>query len=312
MVNIGAFYKNQPPCQPGGNQGRESLENPKTRVSRRLPGTTISFCLQGSYRGRVSVILKKRASFLFTLMALPLLMGQAPFTPPSNAWKKVDEGFEVRSLSLQGHPYQVPFKVRALRLEIARFPVRVIDSRDFGAIRLDVKAMVQKSQALGALNGGFFLPDYRPLGLLIVDGRETNPLRNADWGIFMIQDNVPKILHTKDFLPDKGISQALQVGPRLVVGGRELTMKKQIARRSAVGITYKHQVVLVNTEDTDAYAQDLARIFWLSEDEGGLGCKDAMSLDGGPSAQMFVEYKSVKIDLPGGWGVPNGLGVFKK
>ena len=88
-------------------------------------------------------------------------------------------------------------------------------------------------------------------------------------------------------------------------------MKRQIARRSAVGITYKNQVILVNTEDTDAYAQDLARIFWLSEDEGGLGCRDAMTLDGGPSAQMFVEYKSLKIDIPGGWGVPNGLGVFK-
>jgi hypothetical protein len=258
------------------------------------------------------IFLKKKASLFLFLISLPLLMGQAPYTPPSNSWKKVDEGFEVRSLNLQGQPFQVPFKIRAVRLEITRFPVRVIDSRDFGVNRLEIRLMAQKAQALGAVNGGFFLPDYRPLGLLIVDGRETNPLRKADWGVFIVQDNVPKILHTKDFLPDRGISQALQVGPRLVVGGRELTMKKQIARRSAVGITHKNQVVLVNTEDTDAYAQDLARIFWLSEDEGGLGCKDALTLDGGPSAQMFVEYKSVKIDIPGGWGVPNGLGVFKK
>jgi len=258
------------------------------------------------------IIPKKKGSFLLTLMALPLLMGQAPFPPPLNAWKKVDEGFEVRSLTLQGQPFHVPFKVRALRLEISRFPVRVIDSRDFGANRLEVRTMAQKSQALAAINGGFFLPDYKPLGLLIVDGRETNPLRKADWGIFLIRDNVPRILHTKDFLPDKSISQALQVGPRLVVAGRELTMKKQIARRSAIGITYKNQVILANTEKTDAYAQDLARIFWLSEEEGGLGCKDAVTLDGGPSAQMFVEYKSLKIDIPGGWGVPNGLGVFKR
>lgn len=260
----------------------------------------------------LGVRLKKWASFLFTVLVFPFLLGQAPFTPPLNSWKKVDEGFEVRSIHLQGQPFQVPFKVRALRLEITQFPVRVIDCRDFGSNRLEIKAMVQKSQALGAVNGGFFLPNYRPLGLLIVDGRETSPLRKADWGIFMIQDQVPKILHTKDFFPDKNISQAVQVGPRLVVSGRELTMKRQIARRSAIGITYKNQVVLVNTEETEAYAQDLARIFWLSEDEGGLGCRDAMSLDGGPSAQMFVEYKSIKIDIPGGWGVPNGLGIFKK
>ncbi len=255
---------------------------------------------------------KKCFFFLLAVFASPLLMGQAPFSSPSISWKKLDEGFEVRAMHFQGVPYQIPFDVRALRVELDRFPVRVIDSRALGASRMDIKTMAQKAQALAAINGGFFLPDYKPLGLLIVDGREASPLRKADWGIFLIQENLPKILHTKDFLPDRNISQALQVGPRLVVGGRELTLKKQLARRSAVGVTYKNQVILLNTGDTEAYAQDLARIFWLSEDEGGLGCRDALTLDGGPSAQMYLEYKSLKIEIPGGWGVPNGLGVFKR
>jgi len=240
-------------------------------------------------------------------------MGQAPFCSPSNnSWKKLDEGFEVRSMHFQGAPYQMPFGIRALRVDLDRFPVRVIDSRNWGTPRMDIKTLAQKAHALAAINGGFFLPDYKPLGLLIVDGREASPLRKADWGIFLIQENVPKILHTKDFTPDRNISQALQVGPRLVVGGRELTLKKQLARRSAVGVTYKNQVILLNTGDTEAYTQDLARVFWLSEEEGGLACQDALTLDGGPSAQMYVEYKSVKIEIPGGWGVPNGLGVFKR
>ncbi|MDO8957066.1 MAG: phosphodiester glycosidase family protein, partial [Deltaproteobacteria bacterium] len=165
--------------------------------------------------------------------------------------------------------------------------------------------------ALAAINGGFFLPDYRPLGLLIIDGRETNPLRQTDWGIFLIQANRPRIIHTKEFQNEGTISQALQVGPRLVVNGRELRLKKQLAKRSAVGITFKNQIILLNSEDTDVYAQDLARIFHLPESEGGLECRDALTLDGGPSAQMYAEYKSLKIDLPGGWPVPNGIGVFK-
>lgn len=258
------------------------------------------------------IFFKKCFVFLLTVFACPLLMGQAPLSSPPNSWKKLDEGFEVRSMHFQGLPFQMPFDVRALRVEIDRFPVRVIDSRNLGAIRMDIKTMAQKAQALAAINGGFFLPDYKPLGLLIVDGREASPLRKADWGIFLIQENLPKILHTKEFLPDRNISQALQVGPRLVVGGRELTLKKQVARRSAVGVTYKNQVILLSTAATEAYAQDLARIFWLSEEEGGLGCRDAMTLDGGPSAQMYVEYKSLKIEISGGWGVPNGLGVFKR
>jgi exopolysaccharide biosynthesis protein len=255
---------------------------------------------------------KKWFFCLLAIFASPLLVGQSPFTPPSKSWKIMDEGFEVRSMQFQGLPFQSPFKIRALRVELDRFAVRVIDTRDFGVSRMDVKTMAQKAQAVAAINGGFFFPDYKPLGLLIVDGRETNPLRKADWGVFLVQNNVPKIVHTKEFLPDKNISQAIQVGPRLVVGGRELTLKKQIARRSAVGITYKNQVILANTEETEAYAQDLARIFWLPEDDGGLGCRDALTLDGGPSAQMYVEYKSLKIDIPGKWSVPSGLGVFKR
>ena len=164
MENIGASCKSRSLRHSGepriGIQGRrrnpESLENPGFRVALRLPGMTIFYCFQGFCKSLIGVISKKWGSFLLTLLVFPFLIGQAPFTPPLNPWKKVDEGFEVRSLHLQGQPFQVPFKVRALRLEMTRFPVRVIDSRDFGANRLDIKTMVQKSQAFGAVNGGFF------------------------------------------------------------------------------------------------------------------------------------------------------------
>ena len=187
-----------------------------------------------------------------------------------------------------------------------------MDSRAFGSDRMEIKALARKAGALAAVNGGFFLPDHRPLGLLIVDGRETNPLRKTDWGIFLVQENRPKIIHTREFQNGETISQALQVGPRLVVGGKELRLKKQVARRAALGITFKDRVILLCSEETSLYAQDLARIFRLPQAEGGLECRDALSLDGGPSAQMYADYKSLKIDIPGGWAVPNGVGVFKR
>jgi uncharacterized protein YigE (DUF2233 family) len=177
---------------------------------------------------------------------------------------------------------------------------------------MEIRVLAKKAEALAAINGGFFTPEYRPLGLLIMDGKEVNPLRKADWGVFLIQENKARIIHTSEFQNERNISQALQVGPRLVVNGRELQMKKQNARRSALGVTVKNQVILLNTDFTDIYAQDLARIFHLPESQGGLECRDAMALDGGPSAQMYADYKELKIDIPGGWGVPNGIGVFKR
>jgi uncharacterized protein YigE (DUF2233 family) len=254
----------------------------------------------------------KRVLLIFLGTILFLLMGQEVSFSADFPWQKIEEGFDFKSLQVEGDPYQSLISLKILRISLDKFQVRVLDARAFGEIKLEIKELARKAGALAAINGGFFLPGYKPLGLLIVDGREVNPLRKADWGIFLIQDNSPRIIHTAEYLTDRNISQALQVGPRLVVGGRELQMKKQVARRSALGITAKNQVILLNTEDTDINAQDLARIFHLPESQGGLECRDALTLDGGPSAQMYADYKSLKIDIPGGWGVPNGIGVFKK
>jgi uncharacterized protein YigE (DUF2233 family) len=235
--------------------------------------------------------------------------GQASADSP---WQKIDEGLEVREAKIDSQPYQTLIKLKVLRVGLEKFQVRVLDTRVYGVGWMDIRALAKKTGALAAINGGFFTPEYRPLGLMIVDGKEINPLRKADWGVFYVQDNQARIIHTTEFQNDRNITQALQVGPRLVVNGRELQMKKQVARRSAVGVTKKNQVILLNTDDTEVYAQDLARIFHLPESEGGLECRDAMVLDGGPSAQMYAEYKALKIDIPGGWGVPNGIGVFKQ
>lgn len=252
-----------------------------------------------------------KTGFFFFLLVLPLTLGEQALSA-ANDWHLIDDGLAVKNLQFNGPPYQMPFKLRVLRIDLDKFTLRVMDCRAWGVDRMEIKVLAKKAQALAAINGGFFQPDYRPLGLLIVDGQETNPLRKTDWGIFMIKDQMPFIIHTQEFQNRQGISQAIQVGPRLVVGGRELRLKKQLAKRSALGITYKNQIILVNSEDSQVFAQDLAHVFWLSEAEGGLECRDALCLDGGGSAQMYAEFKSLLIDISGGWPVPNGLGVFKR
>lgn len=254
--------------------------------------------------------LHKNLVLFWGLVLSFLWMG--PTTGLAQSWQLIDEGFEAKVMQFNGSPFQTSFKLRVLRIDLHKFLLRILDCRSWGVDRMEIKALAKKTQALAAINGGFFQPDYRPLGLLIVDGQETNPLRRTDWGLFMIQDERPHIIHTKEFQNRAGISQAIQVGPRLVVAGRELRLKKQIAKRSALGINYQDQVILVLSEDSQVYAQDLAHVFWLPEAEGGLACRDALLLDGGGSAQMYAEYKSLFIDLPGGWPIPNGIGVFKR
>ncbi len=43
-------------------------------------------------------------------------------------------------------------------------------------------------------------------------------------------------------------------------------------------------------------------------EKGGLGCSDALNLDGGPSTQLVVKLPALTLSLPG-WAVPNALVV---
>jgi uncharacterized protein YigE (DUF2233 family) len=92
--------------------------------------------------------------------------------------------------------------------------------------------------------------------------------------------------------------------PRLLVGGKVQQLKPQIAERTAVCAEGNIVVLVVSTK---AEATAFARFLADPPDNGGLGCSDALNLDGGPSTQLVVKLPALALSLPGGWGVPNAL-----
>lgn len=157
--------------------------------------------------------------------------------------------------------------------------------------------------ALAAINGGYFDENRRALGLVISEGVERNPLRRADWGVFALRGDSASIVHTREFDP-AGVDEAIQCGPRLVVDGQPTRLKPSSpTARSAVGIDAEGRVVLVATSgllELSQFADVLAR----PATEGGVGCVQAMNLDGGPSTQLAAPGR---LAVKGGWPVPNHL-----
>ena len=66
-------------------------------------------------------------------------------------------------------------------------------------------------------------------------------------------------------------------------------------------------VVLVVSTKVEATA--FARFLADPPDRGGLGCREALNLDGGPSTQLVVKLPALTLTLPGGWAVPDALVV---
>lgn len=159
-----------------------------------------------------------------------------------------------------------------------------------------------------ATNASFFDETGKPMGRIADKGIMLGDDRLGPWGALIIDKGVARIVKG-DTLPVDRTGGALVVQgiPRLVVGGEVPKLKPASAERTAVCADGTMLTVVVTTKpvDTTAFARFLAR----PRDKGGLGCKDALNLDGGPSTQLHANLAALSVDVKGGWGVPNALVV---
>ncbi len=170
---------------------------------------------------------------------------------------------------------------------------------------------VRAKRVVAAMNGSFFFEDLRPMGLLIGFGKVLNPLRKVDWGVFSVDDRSgARLVHTRKWGGKPPLPEfAIQAGPRLVVDGKPLTFRENMARRSALCIRSSHEISLVATRHS-VLLGDLAELLRRTRTDGGLGCSQALNLDGGSSSQIWVGRPG--LNLFGFDRVPVGLGVVSR
>lgn len=246
------------------------------------------------------------------LAAFASCRGSAAPPPGPYAWRSLAPGLDYRSHEENGTRFHL------VRAHLDRIQVRVADARgqpERAVATVDVLA--HETKALVALNGTFFDESNRPLGLVVSDGRELNPLRDISWWAALIVRQAggrprAEILTTEQLrkLPREErtrLEAALQVGPRTVVDGRVLKLKNQTAARSAVCILSDDELILLATELKPLESNALAEFMARPAERGGLACRQGLMFDGGPSTQLHLATPSLALDVPGGWGVPNAL-----
>lgn len=193
--------------------------------------------------------------------------------------------------------------VHTLDADLSSVSLRVLDSRDHGAKALTAREFLERTGATAVWNGPFFDVDGAPMGLLVVDGKVLQGLRPVDWGVFYVDAEGARIVHTDRYGAPTGVRQAIQVGPRLVVDGKALALKPQSARRAALCVRGARDLRVLVSEGPLAAASLAARFV---DDR----CKDALNLDGGPSAQLAWRGPQGIEELAGGVPVPIAMGLF--
>jgi exopolysaccharide biosynthesis protein len=80
----------------------------------------------------------------------------------------------------------------------------------------------EKRGALAAVNGGYFHPDRKPLGLVVRQGKEVHGFERARLlsGLIVVRDGRVQLQRAGEFKPGASVREALQAGPFLVDGGK--------------------------------------------------------------------------------------------
>ncbi len=205
--------------------------------------------------------------------------------------------FKVRPADTEpfsGHAFKIDLEVAELRLIPAGDP----------PLRRTVEQIVAPYPLVVAANASFFDTEGRAMGLAVDEGRVMARSNRRAWGALVIDGTQGRIMLGADIQTPLDHRLIVQGIPRLLVGRRVLQLKPQIAERTAVCAGGNLVVLVVSTRvEATAFARFLAD----PPDRGGLGCWDALNLDGGPSTQLVVKLPGLALSLPGGWGVPNAL-----
>lgn len=174
--------------------------------------------------------------------------------------------------------------------DAARQTFVVYDQGELG--RATLGETMTANHCLAGTNGGYFQPDFDPVGLLVADGKLVRGPSRARLlsGALVVTDHHIALRRSTEPLPGKHARQAVQSGPFLVEGGRLVPglNNARSARRTAVFTDGARRWGLVSTtaltlEELGTVLADPALL------PGGLTIARALNLDGGSSTSLWAE-----------------------
>jgi uncharacterized protein YigE (DUF2233 family) len=257
---------------------------------------------------------KRRASiWTGTLVVLCLVMATVQIAQSADTgWLELAPGFSVRRFTVRTPETGMSVELHAISFDPARFELRAVDARAQGVPASTAAELAAASGALAVANASYFLADYTPLGLLVSQHKQLNPIRKADWGVFWVDDSGKSgLTHSRDWNKRRDLEFAVQAGPRLVVDGEVLSMKPHAARRTILCNTRDGRVVLAATAGP-VMLSEMATIAARSAAEDGLSCHNALNLDGGSSTQLHVSFPNQTLGVASSAEVPIGVGIFHR
>jgi hypothetical protein len=155
--------------------------------------------------------------------------------------------------------------------------------------RDDLARVLAQEKCLAGVNGGYFDPDYAPIGLLIVDGKTIAPLQKARLlsGVLTASPRGVQIVRVREFSRQQRLKAAIQCGPFLVDLGRRVRGLEDTrsARRTFAAVGGSDRAAIGFC--TEVSLANLAKILATTQLGDGFKISGALNLDGGSSSAFW-------------------------
>jgi uncharacterized protein YigE (DUF2233 family) len=211
-------------------------------------------------------------------------------------WKQISSQSEPSRSKGLDHRYVVAEHSETgdrASLELAIFStkscrLRIIDQSS--EPRLDLEEAMSRGNFLAAVNGGYFDPDYKPIGLLIVDGTMIAPLQKARLlsGVLSASAKKVQISRVAEFSLAQKPDAAVESGPMVVDLGKSVRglESTRAARRTfgAVGAGDKAALGFCSDVTLADFSNILASISIPD-----FKIQRALNLDGGSSSAFWFK-----------------------
>jgi phosphodiester glycosidase len=189
--------------------------------------------------------------------------------------------------------------------------LRVIDNPEGESL----SAIMKRQKCVCGVNGGYFDPEFDPIGLRINDGKTFSPLRRARMitGILMQSDRGIDVIRVGEFSRARKITAAIQSGPFLVEASKHVRglNASQRARRTFAGIADIDRALLGICSDVSL--AELANILATVPVAEKSKIRRAMNLDGGSSSAFwFARENGGAFSIVGQKPVRDFVGIVPK
>jgi hypothetical protein len=250
---------------------------------------------------------RARSVWLAALLACAHSAGAEWQVASTRSEAAVRAGVEHRRIVLQDEASGGRATVELAVFSQKSATLRVIDDPDANE---SLGEVMQREGCIAGTNGGYFDPDYAPVGLLVSDGRIIAPLRKAKLlsGVVSVVNGRIQIQRSGTFSLKSKPSAARQCGPFLVERGRAVVglNDTRSARRTFVATLAGDRAALGYCSPV-TLAQ-LGRLLGVPQ----IKMQSALNLDGGSSSGFWFAAENGVFSIREQKTVRDYLGIAAK